>query len=640
MRKIILVLFMSAVFLTPLIIVPFTLNYYNTPKELFVQLIITLCFMLWLIKGIMQEKFEIFPIKLYSPLLIFCLILGLSILWAKNTYLVLKDYVPMVTYVIAFAICVNFVSQKFARSAAVFAITAGVICAIYAHFQYLGLDFIKYPGIDFPDWRFRLYSTFGNPDFLANYLILIFPVGIVIYSSTGVFLKKFLMLVALGIIYSALLISFSIGALLGLLVGILLMISLFIAKSVRFEKFLTPRSPPKHLGKSIAVLVALLGVITVFFFVPNKFHSPSILREAQGSSVWKHGLDNRLIVYKSAYEMAKDRPFLGVGLGNFKLEFPKYRGDWLGEQHQYVKPELLDRERDKNVLNEFLQLFAETGVFGFAWFIFIVAIIFKTGVVLYYSTSDQKRQLFILGLIGGISAFLVHSLLSFPMHVVPNAFLFWVFVGLLFTQSAQQHRTSIILYLGPVKKRLVSIAVFLLAISSCIWPIRIYLSEVFLKKMVFFNAQGAVNEALEAANRSIAFSPHSNAVSYIASYAQLSGDDETATFFYEEALKTQDTINFHMALAELYYKKGLVGDCIKQYKQAVRLNPLSPNLRFRLANLYVEKGMYKEAEAECQFILMSTQADKNTKSKVQKIIRKIFNKTLSSGYYGKVQISE
>lgn len=640
MRKIILTLFISAVFLTPLIIAPFTMNYYNTPKELFVQLIITLCFMLWLIKGIMQEKFEFFPVKLYSPLLVFCLILGLSILWAKDTYLVLRDYVPMVTYVIAFAICVNFVSQKFARSAAVFAIAAGVICAVYALFQYLGLDFIKYPGIDFPDWRFRLYSTFGNPDFLANYLILIFPVGIVIYSSTGALLKKVLMLVALGIIYSALLISFSIGAFLGLLVGILLMIALFISESVRFEKFLVPRTPLKHLGKSITVLIALLGVITVFFFVPNKFHSPSILCEAQGSSVWKHGLDNRLIVYKSAYRMAKDRPLLGVGLGNFKLEFPKYRGDWLGQQHQYVKPELLDRERDKNVLNEFLQLFAETGVFGFAWFILVVAIIFKTGVFLYYTTGDRKRQLFILGLIGGISAFLVHSLLSFPMHVVPNAFLFWVFVGLLFTQSAQQNRTSIILYLGPVKKKLVSIVVFLLAVLSCIWPIRIYLSEVFLKKMVFSNAQGAVNKALEAANCSIAFNPHSNAVSYIASYAQLNGDDETATFFYEEALKTQDTINFHMALAELYYKKGLVGDCIKQYKQAVGLNPLSPNLRFRLANLYVESQMYKEAEAECQFILMSTQADKDTKSKVQKIIRKIFNKTFSSGYYGKVQISE
>jgi len=640
MRKVILTLFLSAVLLTPLIIMPLTLNYYNTPKELFVQVIMTFCLMLWLIKGIIKEKFEFFPTKLYSPLLVFCLILGLSILWAKNIYLVLRDYVPMVTYLIAFAICVNFVNQKFARFTAVFAIASGFICAIYAIFQYLGFDFIKYSGIAFPDWRFRLYSTFGNPDFLANYLILIFPVGITIYSSTGTFFKKLLMLMVLGIIYSALLISFSIGALLGLAAGILLMLFLLITESVRFERFLLSRKTVKHLGKSIAVLVVLLGVITAFFFVPNKFHSPSILSQARSSSVWRHGLANRLIVYKSAYEMAKDKPLLGVGFGNFKLEFPKYRGDWLGQHHQYVKPELLDKERDKNVLNEFLQFFAETGVIGLAWFIFILALIFKTGVFLYYNTGDQKRQLFILGLIGGISAFLVHSLLSFPMHVVPNAFLFWVFVGLLFTQTTQQSRIPLILYLGPVRKKLVAIAVFLLAVMSCVWPIRIYLSEVFLKKMVFSNAQGSINEALEAANSSVSFNPHSNAVSYIASYAQLSGDDETATVFYEEALKTQDTINFRLALAELYYKKGLIGDCIKQYKKAVRLNPLSANTRLRLANLYVEKGMYKEAEAECQFILMNTSADKGIKKKVQKIIRKIFNKTFSSSYHDKVQISE
>ena len=81
MKKQILILLAAAIFLTPLIILPLTIDYYHPPKELFVQAIVIFCLALWLIQGIRKETIEITPSSAYPFLLAFCAITGLSLIW-------------------------------------------------------------------------------------------------------------------------------------------------------------------------------------------------------------------------------------------------------------------------------------------------------------------------------------------------------------------------------------------------------------------------------------------------------------------------------------------------------------------------------------------------------------------------------
>lgn len=640
MRKLILNLFIATIFLTPLVILPLTIDYYHPPKELFSQLFILLCLVLWLIKGIRQEKFEIVQTKFYLLLLLYAAVTGLSLIWAKSGYLGLRDYSQILTYITAFFICVNTVGQKEAKRVALFAFIAGFISALYAVFQYYGLEFIKYPTVTFPDWRFRLYSTFGNPDFLANYLSLIFPVGVVLYISTQKFFKKLLLLLALSIIYFALLVTFSIGALSGLFFGLLFMLYIFIAEKVRLRNILCRTSPIPYIGRSAILLFVILGLISLFLLTDNPLHSPSILDKARFSPAWSHGLENRLTLYKSAGKMIRDNPVLGVGIGNFKLRFPEYRGRIIGAQNKVFDSQLLDKERDRNVLNEFLQIWAETGVFGLIVFILILFSVFSKGIFIYSNLFDDKRKMFVLGLVGGISAFLVHSFVSFPLHVVPNGLLFWTFIGLLFTQLPRQDKISSILYIGPIQKKVYEVVILAMAIILSTWPIRMYLADVFLKRMVGLDKKGNIDEAVIEARTALFFDPDSNAIVYLGNYATLNRDYKTAAVSFTKALENNDEINFHIALAEIYHQDGLIRDCINEYSKALLLNPLSVQIRLRLAELYTESEMYPEAEAQCEFILINNLGDNDTKKKVTSIANKIFDKRFLSTYYGKVQVVE
>jgi|GEM_PF-7012095 len=630
MKKAIFILLTAAVFLTPLIILPLTIDYYHPPKELFIQTIVILCLALWLIQGIKQETIEITPSNVYPFLLVFCAITGLSLIWAPSRYLGLRDYSQVLTYAAVFFLCLNMVvRQKDAVAIAKYAFAAGVISAAYALVEYFGIDFIKYPGVNFPDWRFKLYSTFGNPDFLANYLIMIFPVGVAFYISAKGALSKTLFLISLAIVFYAILAAFSLGAILGLLAAAAFGVFLFIMENIRLKKLIEHR----HIVFDIAILIIALGIISTSF--------PSILHKAKSSPAWRAGLENRRMPYKTAYRMIRDHPILGVGVGNFKYRFPEYRGKMLAAQQRYFDPIVLDRERHLHVHNDLIQIWAETGILGFISIILMFFLICKNGVFTYFALFEYKKKLFVLGLLCSITAFLVHSALSFPMHVVPCALLFWVFLALLEAQAPRQEQVKIFLDIREdFKERSFDILVVIIALFLYTWPLKFYISDIFLKRMVDLDRRGRIGEAFTEAKTSLFFNPDSNAVIYVGNCANLTEDYDTAVDSFTEALKNNDEINYRIALAEAYCKAGSKRDGINEYVKALRLNPCSDEVRLRLAELYADNNMYNEAIAECQLLLADEPQDKSVKERMSPVLRKIFEGRLLTAYYGEVKTNK
>lgn len=633
MRKAILGIFTAAVFLTPLLIAPFTIDYYNSPKELFLQLAVIVCLGLWLIKDIRQARFEIAGTRFYFLILIVAAISGLSIFWAKSRYLALRDYITLLVYFGAFFVCVNTVTQKKAPVLATFAFAAGFIGALYAVLQYYGIDFIRYPGIIFSDWRFRLYSSFGNPDFLAGYLVLIFPVGVALYLSTKKLVKKILLLSALAVMCWALWLTFSVGALAGIVVAVVFMAYNLFVEWTQSRAFFYQHKTDLPIGRSVAMLCVVLGIISLLF-------APVVIRGAKASTVWKEGMTNRIMLYKSAYNMIKDHPVRGIGIGNFRLRLPEYRGRLIRYQQRYFDSDNLDSQIDKNTHNEFLQVWVETGIFGFAAFMLLLAALFKDWLAIYANLADYKRKVFTLGLFCGMLAFLVHCVISFPLHVIPCGFLFWVLAALIYAQQPREEKIIIPLNINAPEKAFLEIGVICIALAAVIWPVRIYLGDVFLKRVVDLDRLGRINKAFVEAKTAVFFDPDSNASIYVGNCAMINKDYKTATQAIQKALENADVINYHMALAEVYYKDGLPRDAINEYKKAILLNPLSLDLHMRLAELYESVRMYSDAEAECQFVLINNKDNQAVKKRVTNIAQKIFDSRFLATYYDEVQINK
>jgi O-antigen ligase len=74
-----------------------------------------------------------------------------------------------------------------------------------------------------------------------------------------------------------------------------------------------------------------------------------------------HSNNQRIALWKKTVTMIRDNFFLGVGTGNWKISLPKYSLKglmWNDMMRIFVRAH-----------NDFLQVFAETGVFGFICFL-------------------------------------------------------------------------------------------------------------------------------------------------------------------------------------------------------------------------------------------------------------------------------
>jgi len=167
----------------------------------------------------------------------------------------------------------------------------------------------------------------------------------------------------------------------------------------------------------------------------------SILLFSQGSVVYQRmnelwisfkqgGLDKALAersssIWKGAAYMIKDYPVAGVGIGAFIIELPNY-----AQTHQFPL-----RITD-SAENYFIQVFAELGIMGlfFAlWIFWLILKRMKKGLGLYLS-QDRWRYIQI-----GVSCGIISMFLIFMVHTFIGSYelkyLFWLLVGMLFVMN-------------------------------------------------------------------------------------------------------------------------------------------------------------------------------------------------------------
>lgn len=126
----------------------------------------------------------------------------------------------------------------------------------------------------------------------------------------------------------------------------------------------------------------------------------------------------RLRTYDVALQMTRDHPWLGVGANNYLEIATQYSAEVLR-----AWPEAI-------VHNVYLLVLAETGIVGlFAFLIFLSAVLRQA--VHLARDRDLLKATIALGVLGGLCALLVHSLLGWLFRYDPVYTLFWFHVGLL-----------------------------------------------------------------------------------------------------------------------------------------------------------------------------------------------------------------
>jgi O-antigen ligase len=134
------------------------------------------------------------------------------------------------------------------------------------------------------------------------------------------------------------------------------------------------------------------------------------------------------MIWMNTFQILKDFPLFGSGLGTFGQIFPMYRTFHLQELITHSE-------------NDFLQLASEVGLIGFGLLLTLFLYIFLKAIsrIRLLPNWEPQRYIGIGGLIG-ILALMFHSMVERNLQIPSNAFLF-TFLWALVLQVASQNRS-------------------------------------------------------------------------------------------------------------------------------------------------------------------------------------------------------
>jgi len=249
----------------------------------------------------------------------------------------------------------------------------------------------------------RVMGTLGHPNSFATYLGFFIPLSAsVILAPIKIKYKVLCGLVSLLAI-STLILTLSRGGWLGFIISIIMLIS-FVIKGKLF--------PRKRFLRIVFVGFILLGAIIIAF--QGKI-SLRLLSDDFG------GAYSRIPLMKVAMNMIEAHPLLGIGNNNYTEVMRGY--DDTNEQISYGFP--------FEVHNGYLLIASEIGVVGLFFFLLFVVLLYKKGVSLILSCNDKFISFITVGLLAGISSFLVQILFEDVNLVSHLCFIFWVISGVI-----------------------------------------------------------------------------------------------------------------------------------------------------------------------------------------------------------------
>jgi len=367
-EKVITAGFMVLFFLLPVVFQPFLGDPFALPKVTVLRIMTLLLFAGWLIKVLREGKISWQKTPLNLPIFIFLLISGLSTLFSVSPRLSLwgmhgfyfEGFLSFLCYGIIYFVTVNFITEKMKVLKTI--LIASVIVSLYALVQATGITFFVWRGTQpYP----RVWSTFGNPNFLGPYLIMVIPVYLIFLIKAETIKKK--LLYSLFTLFSvlALIFTYSRAAWLGMVTG-LIVFTLLINK--------------KQLKTNIVFLVSIIVFSIVLTSIYPRFYlrtqqrtttlKPIVERAVSTIDFNEPGITARFSAWETTIKMALKRPLLGFGPDTLGVSFRRF----MSKDYE----ELAGRFRTAGYAhNEFLQYAATMGLVGLGAYLFLLFTFFR-----------------------------------------------------------------------------------------------------------------------------------------------------------------------------------------------------------------------------------------------------------------------
>ena len=589
-RKVLLYLFL---FLSPLAFCKWTYDY-----TIF-KLILPQIFFLFIAITFFLEKKNVRYHKTLTILLsLYLLINVLSFLINPFHYLSYPYMMKLLTYFSIFLLTVNLPSPLsppleggegrgggYTKKIFFFLFASGALLSFWAI-----SDFYKFGLVN---------AGFGNKNFFAGYIIFLIPLVLSLAfappqqpphllssplggeegKERGKIYNK-IILFLLFLLYSfALVLTKSQAAYLATFISILFLFILY------------------SRNRKIALLKTFF--ILFFLFLISYFSNFYFVDQITGNV--------RFLVWKGTLKMIKVHPFLGWGPGTLSLHYPNYRlPDYFLQKA--VAP-ITDHAHC-----EYLEILAESGVFGLFLFISFIFFIFREGfkyhpphypLPLREGKRGEGERAIIIGLLSGILAILMDNLLSTNLRQSFTPILLFFALGLVVSYSKGKMRDPSPKAQGDTRKfssrfsaLIFSLLILFLSLAGFNTVRKDVVAGFYLKKSLEARLKKNFPQSIAYYKKTISIDKFNPIAYYKLAFAY------GVLKKYDQALSTYEkvySLSPHYAqtdknMAVLYYTEGRLSASLSYFRQAEKLNPYDVDVLCSIASIFIIKKEFPKAK--------------------------------------------
>lgn len=457
-------------FVTPLLLWPFTTEVFEFNKMIFVYAMTTIITTGWIFNSFKTGKFTLVRTPLDLPILLFFISQLASTIFSIDPHTSLWGYYSRFHGGLMSTICYitlfyAFVTHFQKDSKATFGIiktllATATITAIYGVLERMGID--KHIWVQ--DVQNRVFSTLGQPNWLSAYLIALLPIPLYLALSNKNIIRYIYL--SLSVLFLVTITFTKSQSGLGATAVVLFLFFVYWLKQQKNKIYLFLFIP-------LFATIIFLKQDNVFKTLNslnkiNPFYSDTLtIAQEDFQNKGNAGSDSmviRRVVWSGAIELGKKYPFFGTGLETF------------GYSYYWVRPIAHNYTSETDFLynkahNEYLNFLATSGFFGLITYLFLIYSILKIFTShhnLAFTIYDLRTPLLL-----GFISILITNFIGFS--VVNIALFFFLFPALLIAN--QDNKTK---ELATPKGNFVTtalivlVSVFLLNKVKNIWLADVY----------------------------------------------------------------------------------------------------------------------------------------------------------------------
>jgi putative inorganic carbon (HCO3(-)) transporter len=368
--------------------------------------VIAMWFSLLILEG--KKAFSLQDFVFLSPFLAYLLYMFFSFINVPYKEWAIDDFLRYIIYTFISLIVIREFDEKAIERLTKFLIASLWIVVFYGIVQWIDVNFFPpkdIGGASFDPfiWRGafanRIFSTYGNPNFFGNYLVLMLPIVLARFLKTRNF--SFIILAILDVF--CIINTFTKGAWIGFSISFLIFLSIYLYYFTGINK---------KILRIVYIAFAIIGLFVIVGVVNYAFKTS------------RTSVPFRVATWLSTWEMIETHPLIGTGVGSFRPIYPAYR-----------RPIIFHLEGKHNTEtdhseNEHLEQVLDNGIIGagiFYWIIIFVTVTALRAIRFNNENNKKENSYMILGYLVSFLGMLIHNFTDVSMRFVSSG----VYLGLL-----------------------------------------------------------------------------------------------------------------------------------------------------------------------------------------------------------------